>query len=243
MMSIQEIFDDPSIRWHQRFKVDGIYSPGYHDIDVLMSDAEIPLDLKGKTVIDIGTTNGATAFECERRGAKQVTAVDLCRPNVFGFEKLARHLESSVQFVQASVYELPEKLSFAQFDIVIFWGVLYHLRHPLLGLDALAQITAEKLTVETVISSSTQTNATFFRGTELSNDGSNWWAPSEICLTDMLKSSGFHTQLMKRWHAAVSERIIINCTKAGDLPEYLALGYDSEIAGVRFSQRRPNRIA
>ena len=121
--------------------------------------------------------------------------------------------------------------------------MLYHLRHPLLGLDALAQITAEKLTVETVISSSTQTNATFFRGTELSNDGSNWWAPSEICLTDMLKSSGFHTQLMKRWHAAVSERIIINCTKAGDLPEYLALGYDSEIAGVRFSQRRPNRIA
>ncbi|MCF3627080.1 hypothetical protein L2E65_20140 [Planktothrix agardhii 1801] len=62
-MSIQEIFDDPSIRWHQRFEVDGIYSPGYHNIDVLMSDAEIPLDLKGKTVIDIGTTNASPIFE------------------------------------------------------------------------------------------------------------------------------------------------------------------------------------
>jgi len=71
-MTIQDIFSDPDIRWHQRFDVDGETSPGYHDMNVLMTSAQLPEDLSGVTVIDIGTTNGATAFECERRGAKEV---------------------------------------------------------------------------------------------------------------------------------------------------------------------------
>jgi hypothetical protein len=113
----------------------------------------------------------------------------------------------------------------------------------LLGLDALAQITNQSLTVETVISSADDVSATFFRGTELSNDGSNWWAPSERCLAEMLRSSGFEPTLMKRWDAVISERAIMNCTKVGELPEYLAEGYDSEILGVQFSTRRSNRVA
>jgi tRNA (mo5U34)-methyltransferase len=241
-MTINDIFLDPSIRWHQRFDVDGVTSPGYHDMNVLMSSAQMPDNLSGVTVIDIGTTNGATAFECERRGAKEVVAVDLCGPDIFGFEKLARHLGSQVEFLQASVYELPGKLQGKTFDYCIFWGVLYHLRHPLLGLDALAQITNQSLTVETVISSADDVSATFFRGTELSNDGSNWWAPSENCLAEMLRSSGFEPTLMKRWDAVISERAIMNCTKVGNLPEYLAEGYDSEILSVEFSNRRSNRV-
>ena len=242
-MSINEIYEDPQIRWHQRFQIDGVMSPGYHDMNVLMEAAQLPQDLTGVTVIDIGTTNGATAFECERRGAKKVVAVDLCSPELFGFDKISRHLGSDVEFLQASVYELPARLNGRTFDYCIFWGVLYHLRHPLLGLDALAQITNTSLTVETVISSATDVSATFFRGTELSNDGSNWWAPSEVCLAEMLRSSGFEPTLMKRWDASISERAIMNCTKVGDLPEYLVEGYDSEILSVQFSSRRSNRVA
>ena len=242
-MSIQDIYSDSSIRWHQRFDIDGVTSPGYHDMDVLMEAAQLPSDLTGLTVIDIGTTNGATAFECERRGASKVVAVDICGPDLFGFEQIANHLGSEVEFLQASLYELPAKLRGRTFDYCVFWGVLYHLRHPLLGLDALAQITNHSLTVETVISSADDVSATFFRGTELSNDGSNWWAPSQDCLAEMLRSSGFEPKLMKRWDAVISERAIMNCTKVGDLPEYLALGYDNEILGIQFSNRKSERLA
>jgi tRNA (mo5U34)-methyltransferase len=241
-MSINEIYEDPRIRWHQRFEIDGVTSPGYHDMDNLIQIAQLPTDLSGLTIIDVGTTNGATAFECERRGAEKVVAVDLCEPSVFGFDKLSKYLGSQVEFLQASVYELPARLNGRSFDYCIFWGVLYHLRHPLLGLDALNQITNQFLSIETVISSAADTSASFFRSTELSNDGSNWWAPSETCLAEMLRSSGFDPTLMQRWDAAISERALMNCSKVGDIPEYLAEGYDSEIFSVEFSKRRANRV-
>jgi hypothetical protein len=59
----------------------------------------------------------------------------------------------------------------------------------------------------------------------------------------MLRSSGFEPELVKRWDAVISERAIMNCTKVGDLPEYLALGYDNEILGVQFSNRKSERLA
>ena len=241
-MEIQDVFERPNIRWHQRFTIDGVTSPGYHDMDLLISSAQVPDDLTGLSVLDVGTTNGAAAFECEKRGAKEVIAVDICQPNVFGFDLLAKFLNSQVQFLQSSIYQLPSKLQGRRFDFVIFWGVLYHLRHPLLGLDALAQVSNDHLTLETVISSDSNTSATFFRGTELGNDGSNWWAPSESCLSQMLSSSGFTPRLIKRWDAGISERAIMNCSLAGELPEYLYEGYDSEILNVTFSGRNSKRI-
>jgi tRNA (mo5U34)-methyltransferase len=193
-MTVADIFENPNIRWHQRFTIDGITSPGYHDMDLLISSAEVPRDLTGLTVLDVGTTNGAAAFECEKRGAKEVVAVDICQPDVFGFDAMAKYLQSDVQFLHSSIYQLPLKLQGRKFDYVIFWGVLYHLRHPLLGLDALAQVSRDRLTVETVISSNSSTSADFFRGSELGNDGSNWWAPTESCLSQMLFSSGYRSE-------------------------------------------------
>ena len=241
-MAVVDIFENPNIRWHQRFTIDGVSSPGYHDMDLLISSAEVPNDLTGFSVLDVGTTNGAAAFECEKRGAKEVVAVDICQPNVFGFDVIAKHLQSDVQFLQSSIYQLPLKLQGRKFDYVIFWGVLYHLRHPLLGLDALSQVSNDRLTIETVISSDPNTSATFFRGTELGNDGSNWWAPSEHCLQQMLSSSGFSPQIIKRWDAGISERAIVNCFKSNEIPEYLNEGYDNEISDVTFSSRKSNRL-
>ena len=64
--------------WHQRFEIaEGVYAPGASDISWLMAKAAVPERLDGATVLDIGTTNGGTAFECERRGASRVVAVDI----------------------------------------------------------------------------------------------------------------------------------------------------------------------
>jgi tRNA (mo5U34)-methyltransferase len=241
-MEIQDVFQSPKIRWHQRFTIDGVASPGYHDMDTLISNAEVPVDLTGLSVLDVGTTNGAASFECEKRGARQVVAVDICPPDVFGFDQLARYLKSDVKFLQSSIYNLPANLKGQKFDYVIFWGVLYHLRHPLLGLDALAQISSDHLSLETVISSDSNTSATFFRGTELGNDGSNWWAPSEHCLKQMLSSSGFTPEMTKRWDAGISERAIVNSRKGSEIPEYLNEGYDNEIFDVTLSTRTSKRL-
>lgn len=239
------LLTDDSIRWHQRFLLDpaGIYTPGFNSIEHLFDIADIPTDLTGATVLDIGTTNGGSAFLSERRGASRVVAVDICGPEVFGFDKISKSLDSKVIFLKSSVYELPEKLNYEKFDVVFFWGVLYHLRHPLLGLDAINQISADMLTIETVISSSGDSSASFYRKDELSNDGSNWWAPSEQCLLDFCESAGFSAKTMSRWDASVSERILVNARVRESAPEYLSLSYEREIKSVNFSTRYPDRIA
>lgn len=221
----------------------GIYTPGFNSIEHLFDLAGIPTNLSGATVLDIGTTNGGSAFLSERRGASRVVAVDICGPEVFGFDKISQYLDSRVTFLESSVYELPEKLNYEKFDLVFFWGVLYHLRHPLLGLDAINQICADMLTIETVISSAEDSSARFYRKDELSSDGSNWWAPSERCLLDFCESAGFSAKTKSRWDASVSERILINAHVRESAPEYLSLSYEREIKGVKFSTRFPDRIA
>jgi hypothetical protein len=47
IIEIQDVFQSPNIRWHQRFTIDGVTSPGYHDMDLLISNAEVPVDLTG----------------------------------------------------------------------------------------------------------------------------------------------------------------------------------------------------
>ena len=138
--------------WHQRFELaGGVYTPGASDIPWLMNKAAVPERLDGATVLDIGTTNGGAAFECERRGARRVVAVDIADENWFGFATLKRALGSSVEHVQASIYELPEVLG-EQFDVVLFWGVLYHLRHPLLALDNVRRLARGTVSIETAVS-------------------------------------------------------------------------------------------
>jgi len=244
-LSAVEIANDSSIRWHQKFQIGetGVITPGVNDLEYLFDMAQIPKDLRGASVLDIGTTNGGSAFLSEQRGAKRIIAVDICGPETFGFDKISYHLNSNVKFVQSSVYELPTRLKKEKFDIVFFWGVLYHLRHPLLSFDILNQITQNFLTIETVVSSSEDTSADFFRNDELSNDGSNWWAPSEKCLLQFCESSGFSAKVMNRWDARVSDRILVNAQKKNMIPEYLTLGYEREIEGVRFSSRLPTRQA
>ena len=138
--------------WHQRFElVDGVYAPGVSDVEFLLDAAEVPMRLDGKSVLDIGTTNGGAAFVCERRGARRVVAVDIYDEHWFGFAAIREVLGSSAQHVRASIYELPEVLG-EQFDVVLFWGVLYHLRHPLLALDNVRRLARGTVSIETAVS-------------------------------------------------------------------------------------------
>ncbi len=134
------LLSDDAIVWYQRFELaPGLTTPGVADTLDLMRRAAFPEDLTGSSVLDVGTCNGFVAFEAERRGASHVVAADIYPPDHFGFAVLADFFGSQVRYVQATVYELPTLLQ-TRFDVVAFFGVLYHLRHPLLGLDAVRRL-------------------------------------------------------------------------------------------------------
>lgn len=231
----REILADPRIVWYQRFElVPGLWTPGVADTVELMSRAGMPDDMTGRSVLDIGTSNGGLAFEAERRGASRVVAVDIYEPTWFGFSELAEFFGSKIEFVRATVYELPTVLD-ERFDIVAFLGVLYHLRHPLLGLDAVRQVAKEWVFIESAVADAHlpaevlpgRGIVSFFRSAELSDDSSNWFAPTTATLFDWCRSAGLEPEILDcRPDAGRPERCAIRARVVPGEPEYERLSYE-----------------
>jgi tRNA (mo5U34)-methyltransferase len=219
--------------WHQRFELaPGVLTPGVSPIEWMCERAGIPADLTGLSVLDIGTTNAGTAFEAERRGAARVVAVDIFDPAQFGVSALTEFLESKVEFVKSTVYELGERFP-EPFDLVVFWGVLYHLRHPLLALDNLRAVTGREATLETAVCDSELPRrqrerrlSTFYRRDELSGDPSNWFSPTVRTLEDWCLSSGFEIVRTEAWPEKAPERAMLKLRPTLGSPEYSQISYE-----------------
>lgn len=217
--------------WHQRFELaPGVYTPGVNNIEWLLSLSPLPESMTGMSVLDVGTTNGAMIFECERRGAERLVAVDILDSDHFGFAALAELLGSKAQFVQTSVYELAEVLA-ETFDLVIFWGVLYHLRHPLLGLDSLRRVCRDRVLLESAVCDSVFPNAgplaQFHRFDDLGADPTNWWSPSIQTLEAWVGSAGFTVQrTIPVPHASAPTRAMLELEVTPDEAEYLRISYE-----------------
>jgi tRNA (mo5U34)-methyltransferase len=117
---------------------------------------QIPEDLTGKTVLDIGAWDGFFSFEFERRGAKRVLAIDSFAwdekrewPRGLECFLLAREFfNSKVEYQRLDAHDLsPEAIG--TFDLVFCAGLLYHLRHPLAALEKIRSVTAGQLILET----------------------------------------------------------------------------------------------
>ena len=112
---------------------------------------QIPDDLTGWTVLDIGAWHGFFSFECEKRGADRVVAVDRYAWDRFGMDEFLsarERLGSTVEHRRMDVHEL-DPAEIGQFDLVLLLGVLYHLRNPLAALDRIARVTKRLLICET----------------------------------------------------------------------------------------------
>lgn len=176
----------------------GVITPGVDDPRDRLDLLEIPDDLSGVTVLDIGAWDGFFSFECERRGAERVVAADWWawreakRGSKRSFELARAALGSRVEDVEIRVEDLaPERVG--TFDLVLFPGVLYHLRDPLLALEAVASVTNGRLILETHVDLTLRRRpaAAFYPSVELEGDHTNWWGPNAAAVEGMLHAVGF----------------------------------------------------
>jgi tRNA (mo5U34)-methyltransferase len=170
----------------------------------------VPDDLTGKSVLDIGCNAGFYSIEMKKRGAERVVAIDSDEKYLDQARYAASVHKMDIEFRNMNVYEVP-KLG-ERFDLVIFMGVLYHLRHPLLALDLLHEHVTRDLLLfqsmqrgsknvaklepnyqfwETEIFDNEDFPRMHFIEHEYSNDWTNWWVPNRACVEAMLRSSGF----------------------------------------------------
>jgi tRNA (mo5U34)-methyltransferase len=188
-----------AIQWFHTIDLGhGVITAGVDDTPRKLHGLCLPRSLAGKTVLDVGAWDGFFSFEAERRGAARVLAVDsYCWSgpgwgSKAGFELARRVLQSHVEDMEMDVEAIsPDTVG--AFDVVLFLGVLYHMRHPLAALERIAAVTRELLVLETevdLISLRTPALA-FYPGTELNRDPTNWWAPNPRALTGLLKEAGF----------------------------------------------------
>jgi len=131
------------VYWFHRYElVPGIWTPGQSEMPAgpFLDAQGIGRDLRGSRALDIGTWDGPLAFELERRGAS-VIALDIQDPDCTGFKIAREILESKVEYVRASVYDLA-RVSPGPFDLVCFCGVFYHLKNPVLAFEAVSEVLA-----------------------------------------------------------------------------------------------------
>lgn len=207
--------------WHQGYITDrGLVLDGPSDTLAIMKACGVPDDLSGLHVLDIGSLNGAATCEAIRRNAASVVALDALPHSETHFDEVTRDLDGIV-FLNQSVYKQDRRLETAQFDVVFFFGVLYHLRYPLLALDRIRQwiALAGHLYVESHVAPGGEHVARFYPAGELNNDPSNWFGPTVPCACDWLFSAGFDVTYHGNW---IGDRACFACEAAGVRPPFNA---------------------
>jgi tRNA (mo5U34)-methyltransferase len=170
----------------------------------------LPQDLSGRSVLDVGCNAGFFSLEMKRRGADRVLGVDF-DPRYLAQARLAAEISGlDVEFRELSVYDVARLGE--RFDVVLFMGVLYHLRHPLLALDLLrAHAVGDLLVFQSMLRGSSGRFAAepdypfderevfdhpawpklHFVERRYAHDETNWWIPNRACVEAMLRSAGF----------------------------------------------------
>ena len=187
----------------------------------------LPADLGGKSVLDVGCNAGFYSFEAKRRGARRVLGVDGQRQHVRQGLFVRKVLGLEVEFRRLNVYELNPR-AVGRFDITLALGLLYHLKHPLLALENLYQVTNKMLVIETAIMPPAQTPPSFaysFGATktttlhplayvenppEAKEQVFNWFLPGVDALQAMLRNTGFdEVELIEE----KNDRAVVVCRK------------------------------
>jgi tRNA (mo5U34)-methyltransferase len=170
----------------------------------------LPPDLRGLTVLDVGCNAGFYSIEMKRRGADRVVGIDWDERYLAQARFAAQVCEVDIEYRELSIYDVAALGE--RFDVVLFMGVLYHLRHPLLALDLLHEhVTRDVLVFQSMLRGSRtvepvaadypfEETAVFdtpgfprlhFVERAFSGDSTNWWIPNRAAAEAMLRSAGY----------------------------------------------------
>jgi tRNA (mo5U34)-methyltransferase len=212
-------------------------SPWYHDIQ-LTSDVStypphkeyvanrwkvlsefMPKDLSGKTVLDIGCNAGFFSLKMKTLNAGRVVGIDIM-PHCLAQARFISHwFREPIELRELGAYDVE---SLGRFDLILFIGVLYHLRHPLYAIDKVASICNDTTFLQSAVRGDSgdfipapdyaQNEREIFKRPEfprmyfieksLNGDESNWWIPNTSCLIAMARSAGFR-EVLRTSHAEV----------------------------------------
>ena len=202
--------------WFHNLRLNGIetapehFLGDYPEVKFAGFRSVIPEDMHGMTVLDIGCNAGFYSIEMKRRGADRVVGIDTDARYLRQAQFAAGVNGVQIDFRQMPVWDVA--LLGEKFDLVIFMGVLYHLRHPLLALDLIHEHVARDLLLFQSMQRGSRTlvdvaedydfNAPapfdepgypkmHFIEQRYSHDQTNWWVPNRACVEAMLRSSGF----------------------------------------------------
>jgi tRNA (mo5U34)-methyltransferase len=170
----------------------------------------LPEDLSGKTVLDIGCNGGFYSIQMKRRGADRVVGIDHDERYLEQARFAAQMAGVKLELRQLSVYDVAELRE--KFDVVLFMGVFYHLRYPLLALDLIWEHCAKELLIfqtmqrgsaaveplqadypfaEEDVFARPDFPCLYFIENSYSGDPTNWWIPNRACTEALLRSAGF----------------------------------------------------
>jgi tRNA (mo5U34)-methyltransferase len=202
--------------WFQNMELNGVPTAPHHflgdypGIKWRTFRDSIPADLSGKTVLDIGCNAGFYSIQMKRRGAARVLGIDFDPVYLAQARFAAQVTGLDIEFREMSVYDVASLGE--RFDVVMFMGVLYHLRHPLLALDLIHEhVTRDLMVFQSMQRGSKEVAAVapdysfheqgmfdhpgypamYFVEQSYSHDPTNWWIPNRACVEAMLRSAGF----------------------------------------------------
>ena len=180
--------------------------PGYKWREL---EAALPADLSGWTALDIGCNAGYYSFQLARLGA-QVVGIDHDERYLAqaAWARSRFGLDDQVDLRRMTVYELAGEIE--GYDLVLFMGVLYHLRYPLLGLDIVSSVTRRLLVLQTLTTTDAPASALpadvpisererllapdwpamSFVEHRFAGDATNWWVPNGACVEALARTAG-----------------------------------------------------
>jgi tRNA (mo5U34)-methyltransferase len=200
--------------WYQRIYLgQGVYTlaePAYHERVWATFRPSFPDALHGASVLDVGTNAGYFALHTKLMGAGKVVGIESV-PDYLEQAELCRQVwDADIEYLAIDAHEVADVHD--PFDIVVFTGILYHLKNPLQVLEDVGRVCRDAILVETEVILPDPRNRVmvrqgplgnlritechtgmmkFVEAYEVNSDGSNWWIPDTECVMGMLRTAGF----------------------------------------------------
>ena len=209
--------------WHHDFEiVPGVRTHGAYDPSGLWDELELPADMSGLTLADVGASNGYFSFEAHKRGAK-VVAFDFRHKDNSGFG-LAQYINgvNEIEHHHVNVLEISAE-KYGQFDIVLALGLFYHVSDPYMALANCAALSRKRLLIESYcidrqlpdrlasepVMRFLPDPVRFPKQGQPNADQSNFWGFTSTCFRSMLEDIGFAVERSD----AREDRVFIDATR------------------------------